>query len=888
MAGDPQGNKAGNGGGPQNEQNRRQSPAMEQYYRLRKQYPDAILFFQIGDFYETFDEDAERISRELDITLTSRSRNAAGERTPLAGVPYHAAAGYISRLIEKGYKVALCDQIGEAGKGKIVTREVVRVITPGTVLDEGMIPSSDARYLMAGFPDRDKMEWGLAFLDVTTGEFLTARAPMDGSGIGLLSEIARMRPAECLFPASEIPGVRERYPAGVSVIFPFDEGFDRETAFSTLKDHFRISTLEGLGLGESPASLIAAGAALGYARKTQSAPLDHITSLVPRLSYDHLFLDATTLRNLEVVGSVRGGDKNTLISVIDRTVTPPGKRLLKRWIISPLTNPVAIEERLDGVGFFLQNPAQRSHMRSLLQKCADIERISGRIGFNHAQPRDLGSLKTTLQVIPSIREIFRGGEDLPDLIQAALSDLHDQADVTDLIERAIVEDPPPNVRNGGVIRSGYLKDLDDLRDVTTGGRDWIASFQQTERERTGIKSLKVGYNSVFGYYIEVTRPNLHLVPSGYERRQTTSTAERFITPALKEKETLLATADERILKLERDLFDQLVQGLHSKIPLFQQTARSFALLDLLSSLAEVAARNTYTRPAVGNHDQIIIREGRHPVVETGMPGCFVPNDTELKSSGDQILIITGANMAGKSTFMRSVALTVILAQMGSFVPAEYASVGITDRIFTRVGAFDDLASGQSTFMVEMSELATILNNVTEKSLVILDEIGRGTSTLDGAALAGAVLEYLHGKGRTGPKTLFATHFHELVGVERSLKRVKNVHFAVRETGSDVVFLRRLIPGATDRSYGIHVAALAGVPRKVIERAEELLRTGPAASQAGPGPRCYTQLLLVPPEEKAKIHPVIERLSAINPDETSPRDALLRLYELREILRGEGR
>jgi DNA mismatch repair protein MutS len=862
---------------------------MEQYHQFRRQYPDAILFFQIGDFYETFDSDAELVARELDITLTSRSRNTEGERTPLAGVPYHAATGYISKLIEKGYKVAVCDQVGEAGKGKLVRREVVRVITPGTVLDEGMIPSPDARYLMAGFPDRDHKEWGLAFLDVTTGEFHTGRAPMDSSGSGLLSELARYGPAECLFPTAEIEMVRATFSDGRRVIFPYDDGFSREMAFRVLQDHFRVSSLDGFGLQECPASVIAAGAVLCYAKNNQSASLDHITSLQPRLRYDHLVLDATTMRNLEVIRNVRGGTEGTLLSTLDRTVTSPGRRLLKRWVIAPLADPDGIIERLDGVEFLHKNMAVSGRLNSLLKSCADIERIAGRIGYNNATPRDLVALKKTLETVPEMKQVIARAENQGHLLAEAEKHLHDLGGVICLIERGIADDPPPSVKNGGFIRSGYSSELDSLREVISGGKDWIARFQQAERERTGIRSLKIGYNSVFGYYIEVTRPNLPLVPGDYERRQTTSTSERFITRSLKEKEELLSSSDERIMRLERDLFETIIKEIRVNIPMFQEIAGAVATVDVLVSLAMVAGRNNYTRPVVSRSDRIVIREGRHPVVESSIPGRFVANDTDLSSSDDQVLIITGANMAGKSTFMRSVALTVIMAQTGSFVPAEYAAVGVADRIFTRVGAFDDLASGQSTFMVEMTELATILQNVTERSLVILDEIGRGTSTLDGSAIAGAVLEFLHGKGSSGPKTLFATHFHELVGIERDLKRVRNVHFAVRETGGEVVFLRRLIPGATDRSYGIHVAALAGVPRSVIRRAEELLKKNIAGSASGPGPRCYTQLLLVSPETKPDtVHPVVERLSRINTDEVTPRDALSLLYELREILkRGEG-
>ncbi|HET6580667.1 MAG TPA: DNA mismatch repair protein MutS [Methanoregula sp.] len=869
----------------------RLTPVMRQYREIKEKYPDSILFFRIGDFYETFERDAELISRELDIVLTSRSKSGEN-RIPLAGVPFHAADGYIAKLVSKGYKVAVVDQVGDTKNTKgIVKRELVRVITPGTVIDSTMLSSSAPSFLLALCPDRKNRQWGMAFLDISTGEFFTVPADYDPGFENILSEVARYRPAECIIP-SEVPSglaerIRER---GIAVTHYRDEGFSEQRARQNLMDHFHVASLAGFGCEEFSAAVCAGGAALAYAKETQNAPLAHIRSLSTRSQAQGLILDAITLRNLEVKENIRLDPRGaTLFSCLDLTKTPMGSRMLVNRLSRPLTNPDEINKRLDAISFLIARTPRRLELRTLLTRCADIERIAGRIAYGNAGPRDLVTLAASLEVLPEIRTLLQDSHDdeIPSQITGALEDLRDVPDLIGMIGKAIVEDPPAIARNGGVIRPGYSKELDSLKGVLHSGKDWIVRLQEIEQQKTGIKSLKIGYNRIFGYYIDITKPNLHLVPSHYQRRQTTATGERYTLPELQEKETLITNADERILALERELYAGIIEILRTAIPDLQATARGISVLDVSASLAEIAQVHDYVRPQLNRSDAIIIRDGRHPVVEQGVSGVFVPNDTELASSGTQVMIITGANMAGKSTFMRAVALICIMAQAGCYVPARYASIGVLDRIFTRVGAFDDLASGQSTFFVEMLELANILNNVTVRSLVILDEIGRGTSTADGHSIAKAVLEYLHGRAGAGPKTLFATHFHELVEVEGSLKRVKNYHFAVKETNNEVIFLRKLICGATDKSYGIHVARLAGIPKKVTDRADAILNeTMNRDVPAGTRPQRYTQILLVDnenPIKKPVPDPVLDHLAHINTDEMTPMQALAKIAELQKML-----
>ncbi|WP_321508279.1 DNA mismatch repair protein MutS [uncultured Methanoregula sp.] len=870
----------------------RLTPVMKQYLELKEKYPDTIVLFRIGDFYETFNEDAELISRELEIVLTSRSR-IGDNRIPLAGVPYHAADGYIAKLVSRGFRVAVCEQVEDPKTAKgIVKREIVRVITPGTVIDSSMLPSAAATYLMAICPDAQAKDWGLALLDISTGEFFVARTGHDPGLQNILSEIARYHPAECIVPQGSGPELRDRLQERGVVVTPFrDNAFIEAEARRSLTGHFRVASLAGYGCDDCPAAIGAAGAALTYAKETQFSPLTHISSLSMRSATDSMMLDAITLRNLEIKESIRGGSRgSTLVSSLDLTKTPMGSRLMSRTICRPLTDIALINLRLDGVEFLAGHTALRLALRSDLSRCSDIERIAARIAYGNAGPRDLLALAETLSSLPGLRSTLEGAgrSALPSILGDALAGIREMPQTIDLIRRAIIDDPPAIARNGGVIRPGFSGELDGIRGVLHSGKDWIVELQTQEREKTGIKSLKIGYNRIFGYYIDVSRPNLALVPAHYERKQTTATGERYTLPELRQKEALITNADERVLALERELYTGLIAKLREEIPSLQAIAGGVAVLDVSAALAEVAQKRDYVRPQLNDSDTLVIRDGRHPVVEQGVRGGFVPNDAELSGSRTQIMIITGANMAGKSTFMRSVALTCIMAQAGSFVPARHASIGIIDRIFTRVGAFDDLASGQSTFFVEMLELANILNNITPRSLVILDEIGRGTSTADGSSIAKAVLEFLHGKTASGPKTLFATHFHELIAMEENLKRVKNYHFAVRETKEDVVFLRKLIPGATDKSYGIHVARLAGIPKKVTDRAEVLLdedRNRP--TPAGIRPQRYTQILLVddhePKEVPALRHPVLDELEQLNPDEMTPMQALSALAELKRAL-----
>ena len=865
------------------------TPAMRQYYSVKNRYPDAIIFFRMGDFYETFGEDAGVVARELDITLTARGKDRKGDRMPLAGVPHHAADGYITRLVGRGYKVVICDQVEDPKTAKgVVKREVTRVITPGTLIDSSMLGSAGARYLMAVAPDR-KDTFGLAFLDVSTGEFFVSAGSGGREYADVVSEAVRYRPSEAILPEALDEGLAGRLESiGVTVSRYRDDAFDPDAACRLLCEQFGTATLDGYGCAQMTGAVAAAGAALHYARETQQSPLPHITGLSTRVPSGTMVLDAITLRNLEITTGIRGeGDRSTLLAALDVTETSMGSRTMRSFLVAPLVRKAAIEERLDAVEWLIGHTVERQALRAALGDFADIERIAGRIAYGNAGPRDLAMLRESLSAVPGVKTLLPG--DLPTLVREALDAMSDHASASDLIGRAIVDDPPALAKSGGMIREGFNAKLDELRGLATTGKDWIVEFQQQERERTGIRSLKVAYNRVFGYYIEVTKPNLPLVPPEYERRQTTANGERYTIPDLREKEALIATAEERLSALEAEIYAELVRTLAAEVPGLQATARAVGLLDVYSALAEVAARYGYSRPAIEESGRIVIRDGRHPVVERHLPVPFVPNDTELDSAGDQIMIITGANMAGKSTYMRAVALCCIMAQMGCFVPARHATIGIVDRVFTRVGAFDDLASGQSTFMVEMLELANILNNATPQSLVVLDEIGRGTSTLDGCAIARSVVEFLHGRAIAGPRTLFATHFHDLIDLEGSQKRVKNFHFAVKDTGQDVVFLRKIIPGATDRSYGVHVARLAGLPKKVTDRAMDLLKEA-SVRELPTGVRAprYTQMLIVDPGEGAVAeNPAVGELKRLNPDEMTPIEALNALCRLRRMANGEG-
>ena len=890
------------------------TPAMQQYYAAKEQYPDCVIFFRMGDFYETFCEDAEICARELEITLTSRGKMADGEAIPLAGVPYHAVETYLGRMIQKGYKVAICEQVEDPKKAKgVVKRDVVRVITPGTVIDANLLSSDHSRFLMAlcehaveegekkmGRGEKKRKSIGLSFLDISTGEFYatTVETPealqkkekdsLEFLYYAILREISAFSPVECIVSRNDTQELHAALSMNGVVITPCDPDlFSYEAAIDLLQkqaaDHDTPfhDTLASFG-GHGIPGIRAAGAALSYARKTQFHHLGHVHPLM-RVPPDHMVLDSVALRNLEIIKSIsERTEGGTLVETIDLTKTPMGKRLIRRWITVPLADVAKIEARLDAVSWMYENTSVRLEIEAILSRYPDIERIAGRISYGNVSPRDLVTLKNALCTAQRVQTLCQTVVDLAPALLEAFYHIQAPEDAITLISHAIVDDPPALARKGGMMREGHHAELDHIHDVLTHGRQWISDLELEERERTGIKSLKVKYNGAFGYFIEVPRSQASSVPEDYERRQTMTNAERYTVARLRELAAEVATADERYSVLEQELYATLVEQLRVYVSKIQEISRGIAILDVFVSFAEAAHKFRYVRPVLTDDGNLLLRSVRHVVVEQMLGRSFVPNDCEMQHDRNQICIITGANMAGKSTYMRSVCHAVIMAQAGCFVACDYARIGVVDRICTRVGAFDDLASGQSTFMVEMRELASILHSVSDRSLIILDEIGRGTSTLDGYSIAKAVLEFLHGKRSTGPKTLFATHFHEIIGIESELKRVSNWHFAVKDTGSDVIFLRRLIPGATDRSYGIHVAVLAGVPKKVCDRAAEVLQQvlrGDETTMV----KQYTQMVLVDEPAGAAFgaeeEAVLLRLKEIDPDTLRPIDALTVLSDL---------
>ncbi|HEX6971220.1 MAG TPA: DNA mismatch repair protein MutS, partial [Limnochordia bacterium] len=775
------------------------TPMIEQYEALKAQYPDAFLFFRLGDFYELFGDDARTAARLLEITLTARDAGRSG-RIPMCGVPHHAAASYIARLVRLGHKVAICEQLEDPKEAKgVVRRDVVRVVTPGTVLEDSLLDARENNYLIAVSRGRRPDEWGIAWADVSTGEFACGEIPTTDR---LKSELGRLRPAEALL--SEADGAAEwvswvREQLGTRCQLLPASAFAPDWCAERLCGHFGIPDLSRFGCDPSHSGVWAAAALLDYVAETQKSALSHFTFLARPVLGGHMVLDPTARRNLELVRTLRDGTRRgSLLDVLDRTATAMGSRLLRRWLEAPLLDPAAIAARQDAVGALLADPLWRDELRELLTPLADLERLVARAACGTANARDLVALRASLQRLPAIRSALSRARDGRLAEIAREFDLLE--DERERLEAALVDDPPISVREGGLIRPGYSAEVDACRQAHREGRRWIAALEESERERTGIKSLKIGFNKVFGYYIEITRPNLPDVPPEYERRQTLANAERFVTPELKEKEALILGAEERGAALEYALFVELREGVARAAGRIQATARLIAEIDVYHALARVADERGYCRPEVDTSETIEIVGGRHPVVEavrTAEP--FVPNSTRLGPS-EQIIVLTGPNMAGKSTYLRQVALIVLMAQMGSWVPAERAHIGIVDRIFTRIGASDDLATGQSTFMVEMAEVANILHNATDRSLVILDEVGRGTSTFDGLSIAWAVVEYLHDTPARRAKTLFATHYHELTAVQASLPRVRNFCVAVAEQDGRVVFLRRIVPGGSDQSY----------------------------------------------------------------------------------------
>jgi DNA mismatch repair protein MutS len=884
------------------------TPIRRQYLDIKRRYPHAVVFFRLGDFYETFDDDARLCARELDITLTSKPMGK-NLRVPLAGIPHHALDSYLARLIAKGYKVAICEQMEEAGPGKgLVDRQVVRVVTPGTVLEGSLLDERANNYLAAlafapeaparraGRTTAGRPAVGVAYVDVSTGEFAAAEVSMTQ----LAAELARLRPAELLLAEGiEAPAGLE---TPVTRLDPY--WFDPEEADRLLREHFQVASLEAFGLRDQPRAVAAAGAVLRYVQENQRASLPTITALHTYNPTAHMILDAQTRRNLELfAGGREGRREGSLLAVLDQTRTALGARLLRRWLGQPVLDIISLHERQGLVTSFFEDGLRRGSLREALGGVPDLERLVGRIGAGIASPREVVALRRGLEAVEGVRQVLAGegaaaSEGLPadeaDLsgreasspAARLLSRLRPCEDVSRLIADAIADEPGATLEQGEVVRSGFSPELDQLRSLTRDVRRYLAEMETQEKARTGIKSLKVGYNKVFGYYIEVSRPNLGLVPDDYQRRQTLVNAERFITGQLKEYESQILNARERIAELESAIFRQVCAQVAAAADRVLTLAAAVAEADTASALAEAAVRYHYVCPQLTEDDEIVIKDGRHPAVERALgEGEFVPNDTYLSNGDSQIVVLTGPNMAGKSTYLRQVALIVLLAQVGSYVPAYSARVGLVDRIFTRVGAQEDLARGESTFMVEMLETASILHNATPRSLVILDEIGRGTSTYDGLAIARAVVEYLHSHAERAAKTLFATHYHELVELASFLPRVKNSNVAVTEEGGRVVFLRKIVPGGSDRSYGIHVAELAGLPRAVVQRAAEVLssleathdgRTAFAGRGRSRRRSPAEQLPLLGPRP-----PLLEELAALDVDSLTPLQAITKLYELKE-------
>ena len=801
---------------------------MAQYRRIKSELPkDALLLFRLGDFYELFFEDAQLGAQILNVTLTKRNL------VPMCGIPFHAANGYIARILKAGRKVAICDQVEDAKPGQLVKREVTQILSPGTHFDERMLTAERNNYLASVYP-LSKC-FGLAVVDLTTGDFKVTELESEAA---LLTELERLRPSEIIYPG-EAKALRELLQHYYSILIGYEDWvFAPETSQFTLRDHFKVASLDGFGLKKRGAALGAAGGVIHYLIQHLRRDVANLTRLSCYEASDFLVLDSATLRNLEVLEPLHKDSPRdaSLFGALNRTVTPMGARRLRDWLTQPLSSSPAIRERQEAVQRWLENPSRLEELRQALAEIRDLERTLSRLTVATGNARDLAAIRTALQQVPSIRAIVDAetgasegrflAEEFSrdtgrDLLWLLAQDLVDLPELVELISRAVVDEPPLAVKEGGLIKEGYDGSLDELRAATRDGKDWIARLQQQEIEKTGISTLKIRFNSVFGYFIEVTRSQLEKVPANYVRKQTVANAERFITSELKEMEGKILGAEERSTKLEYELFLKVRESVLARLKEIQKLAHSLAQLDVLGSFAEMARLQNYCRPEVGEEGVIEIREGRHPVLDQALvEERFVPNDTDLDQTKQQLMLITGPNMAGKSTFIRQVALLTLLAHTGSFLPATSARVDLVDRIFTRIGASDDLSRGQLTFMVEMSETANILNNATQRSLIILDEIGRGTSTFDGLSLAWSIVEYVH--NQIGAKTLFATHYHELTELGTRLPRVKNCHVAVREWNEQIIFLRKIVAGGTDKSYGIQVARLAGVPKQVLERAKEIL------------------------------------------------------------------
>ncbi len=844
------------------------TPVRRQYLQIKKQFPETIVFFRLGDFYETFDDDAKIVSDVCQIVLTGREMGD-GERVPLAGVPYHAVENYLARLIQAGHKVAIVEQTTTEPVKGLMEREVQRVVTPGTVVEPNLLQDKANNYLASVFILDNRA--GIAHADITTGEF--AATEIDARDV--MMELDRLQPAEVLFLTKNL---QEKFSYPTTHVSPLDD----DSAARILCEQFRVVALDGFGLQGMLLATRAAAGIVRYLQENQRGALGQLRALRVYATDSFMTLDPPTRRNLELVSAMRGGgQKLSLLGVLDETRTAMGGRLLRQWLIQPLRDVDALNARLDRVDAFYQDTAQRERVRELLKQIGDIERLATRIQQNIASPREVRTLGMSLEMIPELNQIL--ASESHSALSPQSSALDALPEVSALIAKALVADPPANLANGGVIAPGYSAELDSITHASRNAKDWVAALEKTERERTGIKSLKVSYNRVFGYYIEVTTPNLPQVPSDYIRKQTLTNAERFITPELKEYEALILNAEERLVELETTLFRALCGEISQYASRLLKTAQQIAELDVYAALAEVAIRQRYARPELVAESVIEIRGGRHPVVENRLRDePFVPNDVTLNAD-EWIHVITGPNMSGKSTFLRQVALIVLMAQIGSFVPAESARLGIVDRIFTRIGAEDAISAGQSTFMVEMVETANILHHCSPRSLVVLDEIGRGTSTYDGIAIARAIIEYLHNHPQARAKTLFATHYHELTELEGYLPRVKNYNVAVVEQGDHVVFLHKIVRGGADKSYGIHVAQLAGVPQPVVNRAQEILKeleTGDWRLETRDGRReenaAPIQLRLFSPDDDLR-----KEIAALDVMSLSPIEALNKLFELQK-------
>jgi DNA mismatch repair protein MutS len=854
------------------------TPIRQQYLEIKRQHPDALLFFRLGDFYETFDQDAETTARELDIVLTSRPIGN-GLRVPLAGIPYHAVENYLARLIEKGYHVAICEQVGDQPSKGLFPRQVVRVVTPGTIIEPGLLPGDANNYLASIVVDKEKA--GIAFVDITTGEFavteinLVSDHSLAAAGqvwSPVRAELTRLHPSEIIHPDNLIipPGIAGRLTARPA--WHFETGRSQETLLA----HFESSTLDGFGLINLPLAICAAGGIIQYLKMTDGTALHLLTSLRVYNLGEFMTLDAATRRNLEITESLHGGTKGSLLGVLDLMVTPMGKRLFAQWISQPLLDLKRIIARQDCISYFFSRSMLRAELRSALKPITDLERLVNRIVSGHAQPRDLVVLREILIQLPLILQLLTTENDFFSLFTYELDLCLDELN---LLKTTIVDDPPATFQTTGIIRPGYSEELDKVIESSRHAREWINNLEAVERQRTGIRTLKVGYNKVFGYYIEISQGQVSNAPPEYIRKQTLVNAERYITPEMKEYEILVLNAEENIREIEQQLFRKVCALLEKAASKLLTTARTLAELDVHSSLAESAALGGYIRPEVRDDNVLEIHEGRHPVVETSMHGeRYIANDVIFEK--DEIVrIITGPNMSGKSTYLRQVALIVLMAQIGSFVPASSARIGLVDRIFTRIGAQDEIHSGQSTFMVEMIETANILHHATPRSLLILDEIGRGTSTYDGVSIAWAVIEYIHNHPVLRAKTLFATHYHELVQLADLLPGVRNYNVSVSDLGGKVVFLHKIIPGGADRSYGIHVAQLAGLPRPVILRAAEIM--GKLEISSGNvirfNPQKAQQAALFP-----ESNPLLDDLKNLDVNSLSPIEALNKLFEWQKL------